>query len=349
MTVKELIQRRLINQKLASTEFESCVDVVSHFGAMQSQDYAMAKWAVGMRMRKASDLDIEMCVNSGDIIRTHVLRPTWHFVSHKDVRWMMELSAPYVKKATQYVDRQVGLTDEVFKKVWKVIEAALQREDNLSKEDLMDRLAKRKMDVDNLMATQILIRAELEMRVCSGVRRKNKATYSLFDKKVPQAEKIAKKDSLVKLASVYFNSRSPATVKDFMWWSGLSLSDAKFGISGLGENLQRVSLDGLDYLYFENTHYQKKKTSVLLPAYDEYMVGYSEGRNVAFPPDIDKSLLGNGVFKPIALFDNTIAGTWKKIAKDPFVEIQFLNDNKKYNGLDSKIKAFGLFLQKQEK
>ena len=117
MNVKELIQLRLANQRLTSTEFQTCIDVVSHFGAMQSQDYAMAKWAVGARMQKASDLDIETSVNSGDIIRTHILRPTWHFVSRKDVRWMTELSAPYVKKATRYVDRQVGLTDKIFKKV----------------------------------------------------------------------------------------------------------------------------------------------------------------------------------------------------------------------------------------
>src|SRR5688500_385987 len=107
MKAKELIQLRLVNQRLTSAQFDTCADVVSHFGAIQSQDYAMAKWAVGIRMRKVSDSDIEMCVNSGEILRTHILRPTWHFVSRKDIRWMMDLSAPYVKKATQYVDRQV--------------------------------------------------------------------------------------------------------------------------------------------------------------------------------------------------------------------------------------------------
>jgi hypothetical protein len=345
MNVKELIQLRLANQRLTSTEFEACVDVVSHFGAMQSQDYSMAKWAVGARMQKSSDADIEMCVNSGDIVRTHILRPTWHFVSSKDARWMIELSAPYVKKATRYVDRQVGLSDEIFKKVWKIIELALQREDNLTKDDLMDRLAKKKLEVGGLMATQILIRAELEMRLCSGARKENKVTYSLFDRRVPHSEKISKKDSLVKLASIYFNSRGPATVKDFGWWSGLNLSDAKFGISGLGENLKRASLDGLNYFYFENTYYPKKKVSVLLPAYDEYMVGYAEGRNLAFPDNIEKSLLGNGIFKPLVLFDNTIVGTWKKISKEPFVEIQLLHDKRKYGKTNSKLETpFKFFL-----
>jgi hypothetical protein len=346
MNVKELIQLRLANQRLTSTEFENCMDVVSHFGAMQSQDYFMAKWAVGARMRNASEPYIEACVNSGDIIRTHILRPTWHFVSRNDVRWMMELSAPYVKKVTRYVDRQVGLTDEIFKKVWKIIELALQREDDLTKEDLMDRLAKKKIVVDGLMATQILIRAELEMRLCNGERKGNKVTYSLFDKRVPHSEKISKKDSLVKLASIYFNSRGPATVKDFGWWSGLNLSDAKFGISGLGTNLKRASLEGLDCMYFENANYTKKKVSMLLPAYDEYMVGYAEGRNLAFPDNIEKSLLGNGIFKPLVVFDNTIVGTWKKIGKEPFAEIQLLHDNRKYSRLNTTLEAFKFFLQR---
>lgn len=256
----------------------------------------------------------------------------------------MELSAPYVKKATQYIDRQVGLTDEIFRKVWKIIAVELEREDNLTKEDLMGRLAKKKIKVDSLMATQILIRAELEMRLCNGVRKEKKFTYSLFDRRVPSASKISKKDSLVKLASAYFNSRGPATTKDFMWWSGLSLTDAKFGISGLGKSLTCASIDGLHYWYAENIDYSKKKTSALLPSYDEYMVGYAEGRNIAFPPEIDKSFLGNGIFKPLVLSDNTIVGTWKKISKAPFAEIQFLNDNRKHPGINSKMKAFKLFL-----
>jgi hypothetical protein len=343
MKAKELIQLRLANQRLTSAQFNSAVDVVSHFGAMQAQDYPMAKWAVGVRMQKASDSDIEMCVNAGSIIRTHILRPTWHFVSVEDIRWMMELSAPYVKKATQYVDRQVGLTDDIFKKAWKIIETQLEHDDNLTKDDLMVGLAKKKMSVDSLTATQMLIRAELEMRLCSGVRKQNKVTYSLFDRRVPVSDKISKKDSVVKLASIYFNSRSPATMKDFAWWSGLSVTDSKFAISGLGENLKCISIDGVNYLYFESSDYPKRKVSALLPSYDEYMVGYSESRDIAFPSDVDKSSFGNGIFKPIALSDNTIVGTWKKNNKEPFVEIEFLSHDTKHRSMDPQVEAFNLF------
>jgi hypothetical protein len=346
MKVKELIELRLTNQGLTSAEFNTCADVVTHFGAMQSQDYSMAKWAVGMRTQNPSDAAIEKSINAGEIIRTHILRPTWHFVHANDIRWMIELSAPNVKKATQYIDKQVGLTDSVFKKAWKVIEAELNRDQNLTKEDLTDRLARKKINAENLLITQILIRAELEMRICNGERKNNKVTYALFDRRVPPSENISRKDALVKLASVYFKSRGPATAKDFAWWSGLSMTDAAFGISGLGSDLKSTSVDGLNYLYFENTQHQKKKVTTLLPPYDEYMVGYTEGRDVAFPADIDKSFIGNGIFKPLVLFNNTIAGTWKKVKKDPFVKIEFIDDNKKYSGLNAKVESIKLFLQK---
>jgi hypothetical protein len=343
MKVKDVIQLRLANQRLASVKFGTCADVVSHFGAMQSQDYAMAKWAVALRMRQPSDAAVEMSVNSGEIIRTHILRPTWHFVSCKDIRWMMELTAPNVKRATQYVDKQVGLTDEIFKKAWKMIERELAREDNLTKEDLMDRLTKKKMIVGSLTATQILIRAELEMRICSGVKRERKFTYSLFDQRIPPAEKISKKDALVNLASRYFNSRGPATVKDFRWWSGLSLSDAKFGMSGLDSN----TIDGLNYFYVNNTAFPKKKISVLLPSYDEYMVGYSESRSISFPADVDKSLLGNGIFKPLVFVDNVVVGTWRKTNKEPFVEVDLLQGQKKSIKINANLEAFKFFLQNE--
>lgn len=346
MKVKELIELRLANQGLTSAEFNTCADVVSHFGAMQSQDYPMAKWAVGMRMQNPSDAAIEESINAGEIIRTHILRPTWHFVHANDIRWMMELSAPNVKKATQYVDKQVGLTDSVFKKAWKVIETELNRDHNLTKEDLTERLAKKKINAESLLITQILIRAELEMRICNGERKGNKFTYALFDRRVPSSETISRKDALVKLASVYFKSRGPATAKDFAWWSGLSMTDAAFGISGLGSDLKSTSVDGLNYLYFENTQRQKKKVTALLPPYDEYMVGYTEGRDIAFPVDIDKSFIGNGIFKPLVLFNNAIAGTWKKVKKEPFVEIEFIDDNKKYSGLNVKMESLKVFLQK---
>lgn len=327
MNRKEIIQLRLFNQGLSECYFEKPGEVIAHFGAMQAQDYSMALWAVGLRTKNLNRSAIENLINSGEIIRTHILRPTWHLVHQKDIRWMMELSASDVKKATQYVDKKEGLTNELFTKAWKIIEQQFGEVDNLTKEDIMSCLLKQRIAVSNLLATQIIIRAELEMHLCNG---ENKGTYALFDKRVPMTGKISKHEAIIKLAQLYFKSRGPATLKDFSWWSGLSMGDAKTGIAELDKQLASFTFNDLRYYHFDiEYNITHKPTFALLPCYDEYTVGYSEGRDIVLPIDLDKSIIGNGIFKPIVLLRNEITGTWRKIRKSPFVEIQPFSNNKK--------------------
>jgi hypothetical protein len=326
MNREEIIQLHLFNQGLSANCFEKPDEVVAHFGAMQAQDYSMAMWAVGLRTETPNRSAIESLINSGEIIRTHILRPTWHLVHQKDIRWMMELSAPNVKKATQYVDKQEGLTDELFLKAWKIIEQKFREVDNLTKEDIMSHLSEQQITVGNLLATQIIIRAELEMLLCNGEK---KGTYSLFEKRVPITSKISRSEAITKLTQLYFKSRGPATLKDFAWWSGLSIGDAKIGIAELDKRLEYFTLNDLKYYYFENeNNIPQKTTFALLPCYDEYTVGYSEGRDIALPTDLDNSKIGNGIFKPLILSGTEIVGTWRKSKKSPFIEIQKFSDNK---------------------
>jgi hypothetical protein len=323
MNRKEIIQLRLFHQGLSVNRFRKPEEVVAHFGAIQAQDYSMALWAVGLRMEKPEQSFVENCINAGEIIRTHILRPTWHLVHQKNIRWMMELSAPNVKKATRYVDKKEGLTDELFKKAWKVIESQYNDTNDLTKEDIMSCLDGHDITVSNLMATQIIIRAELEMLLCNGEK---KGTYALFEKRVPATAKISKAEAITKLAKQYFNSHSPATLKDFAWWSGFSETEVKMGIAELGKQLEYFTLDDVTYYHFgiENRIFNYNASS-LLPCYDQYTVGYSQSREIVLPVNSDHAKIGNGIFKPLLLSENEIVGTWKKIKKSPFVEIQALS------------------------
>jgi len=343
MNRKEIIQLRLFNQGLSVNRFAKPAEVVFHFGVLQAQDYSMALWAVGLRTKDAKQSVVEQSINMGEIIRIHVLRPTWHLVHQKDVRWMMELSAPYVKKATQYVDKKEGLTDALFRKAWKIIERQFVKTNELTKEDIMACLSRHHIVVSNLLATQIIIRAELEMLLCNG---EEKGTYALFEKRVPAAAKISKEEAITKLAYLYFNSRGPATLKDFAWWSGLNISDAKTGIAGLGKTLECFIYKDLKYYYFDvNDKIVKNITSVLIPCYDEYTVSYSESREIVLPDDLDNSAIGNGIFKPIILYRNEIVGTWAKNKKSPFVEIKTLANDTGFDisKIKKSIKQFKLF------
>jgi hypothetical protein len=326
MNREEIIQLRLFNQGLSTNCFEKPDQVVAHFGAMQAQDYSMALWAVGLRMKSPNRSAVEDQINSGEIIRTHILRPTWHLVHQRDIRWMMELSSPNVKKATQYIDKQEGLTDELFIKAWKIIEHQFNEVDNLTKEDIVSSLSKQHITVSNLLATQFIIRAELEMLLCNGEK---KGTYALFEKRVPKADRISKSEAITRLAQLYFKSRGPATLRDFAWWSGLSMSDAKIGIAELGKRLEYITYQDLKYYYFQtDNNLPEKTTFALLPCYDEYTVGYSEGRTIVLPTFLDNSKTGNGIFKPIILSENEIAGIWRKSKKSPLIEVQPFIDNK---------------------
>jgi hypothetical protein len=326
MNRKEIIQLRLFHQGLSVNRFQSPDEIVAHFGAVQAQDYSMALWAVGLRMKKPIQRIVESSINSGEIIRTHILRPTWHLVHKNNIRWMMELSAPNVKKATQYVDKKEGLTDELFKKAWLIIERQFKDVENLTKDDIMSCLSSHNITVSNLLATQIIIRAELEMRLCNGEK---KGTYALFEKRVPAAAKISKAEATTKLASLYFNSHGPATLKDFAWWSGLSTAEAKIGLAELGSQLEYFTYNDVKYYYVGIEHkIFNYTTSALLPCYDQYTVGYSESREIVLPVNLDSSTIGNGIFKPIILCDNEIVGTWAKSKRPPFVEMQKFSNNK---------------------
>jgi hypothetical protein len=333
MNRDEIIQFRLFNQGLSDNYFDNPEEIVAHFGAMQAQDYSMSLWAIGLRMQNPEKSAIEKLTNAGKIIRTHILRPTWHLVHQKDIRWMMQLSAPNVKKATQYIDKKQGLTDELFLKAWKIIEQEFTRNEFLNKEKIVSCLSNQQMVISNLLATQIIMRAEVEMLLCNG---NQKNVYALFENRIPTANVISKQEAIVKLAQLYFKSRGPATLKDFVWWSGLSLNDAKIGVAELDKQLQSFTYDKLKYYHFEiKNNIPKRPSFALLPCYDEYTVGYSEGRNIVLPAGVDSAETGNGIFKPTILSENELVGTWRKGKKNR-VEIQSFTDDK--NSVEKAIK-----------
>ncbi|WP_114791006.1 winged helix DNA-binding domain-containing protein [Niabella yanshanensis] len=341
----DLLQLRLQNQGLLSPRFEKPQDAVAHLGAMQAQDFNMATWAAGLRLKNPGRAAVESAIHSGQLIRTHILRPTWHLVHSKDIRWMMQLSAPYVKKATQFVDKKEGLNDELFKKCRKIIERLLNQADQITKEDILLALSKQRITISSLLTTQIIIRAELEMVLCNGAA---KNTYVLFDQRIPPAAALSKTESIVQLAQRYFQSRGPATVKDFAWWSGLGIHEAKTGIAELGPQLEQFIFNDLKYYYLGvEGKTPSTKAVTLLPCYDEYTVGYAEGRAIALPPGLDSAIIGNGIFKPVVLYGNEIVGTWQKNRKTGLAEVQLLDETKAVppKKLEEGIAAFNRFYQ----
>lgn len=244
MRFSDVPHTRLHHQRLSSTSFTRPADVVTYLGAVQAQDYPGAKWAIGQRLRHATDAAIEKAFADGSILRTHVLRPTWHFVTPADIRWMLELTAPRIKLAIGFNCRRMSMDDALFKRSQKALVAALRGGRQLTRDTLRQVLQRAGIATDDVRLVLILMRAELDGVICSGARIGKQFTYALLDERVPTSVTVTRDEALAELTRRYFTSRGPATVQDFVWWSGLTVADARAGIEMTGRRLVREVIDG---------------------------------------------------------------------------------------------------------
>src|SRR6266487_1491890 len=248
MTHLDIAYKRLHNQLITQQTFEKADDVVRWLCAVQAQDYAAAKWALGLRMQNSTDDMIEQAFTDGTILRTHMMRPTWHFVLPADIRWMLALTAPRVKAAIAYYSRTLGLDDTIFTQSNTLLAKALQGGKQLTRAELVSVLQRAGIATDNLQRIgHIIVRAELEGIICSGARRGKQFTYALLDERAPQARMLDRDEALSELARRYFTSHGPATLQDFVWWSGLTIADAKTGLEMVRSQLMHEVVDSQTY------------------------------------------------------------------------------------------------------
>ena len=225
---------RLQNQQLLNPLFCQPKELVSWLGAMQAQNYSMVKWAVGMRLKSATIQTVEEALRKGEILRTHVMRPTWHLVAAEDIRWMLKLSARRIKSANDSFAKGYNLeiTDELYAKSYNLLEKILCGNKSLTKQEIAEHFCCSGIlvDADNHRMTRFMVRAEQEGIVCSGEDKGGKYTYALLEERVPPVPEITKDEALARLARGYFRSHAPAVLQDFIWWSGLPVSEAKQAI-----------------------------------------------------------------------------------------------------------------------
>jgi len=284
--VPSFLTRRLHNQRLARSDFRRPADVVTWLGAVQAQDYPAAKWALGLRAPGLTDEDVEKAFAEGSILRTHVLRPTWHFVTPADIRWMLALSAPRLHKASGPYNRALGLDDALLKRCRAAIERALRDGKQLTRAEMGASLRGGGIDVSGPALGQVMMHAELEAIVCSGARKGNHSTYALLEARAPRGRIVTRDEALGQLARRYFASHGPATLRDYVWWSGLVVGDARRGIEIAGRDLERRAIDDLTYWSAAGaagTTARSARGAHLLPNYDEYLVAYRDRDAVVEP------------------------------------------------------------------
>jgi hypothetical protein len=326
MNGSDILRHRLINQQIVQTKFKTPEELVTWMGAIQAQDYGMAKWAIGLRLQELKDSDVEKAFNEGKILRTHVLRPTWHFVMPEDIRWMVELTGPRILRSVAHNYRSFGWDKKIFNRTRKSLEKALHGGNQLTRDEIRLVFQKARIATDDLRFIHLMLYAELDGIVCNGARKGNQFTYCLLDERVPRekAKALNREEALTELAKRYFTSHGPATVQDFAWWSGLSISEAKRGIDTVGKKLRKEISEGKEYFFMlsDLTLIVTDNKTQLLPNFDEYTVGYSD-RNILFDKKHSADIatgtraLGNSI-----LINGKLEGSWKRTIKDNSVVVE---------------------------
>ncbi|OOQ59576.1 winged helix DNA-binding domain-containing protein [Mucilaginibacter pedocola] len=326
-----ITQLRLQNQHLVQPEFITPSDIVKHMGAMQSQDYAAAKWALGQRLKGCTDDMVDKALADGSIIRTHVLRPTWHFVHPDDLRWMLMLTAKRIQAAAVARHRQLQLDAAVLAKCEKLILKALDGKEQITRDDAAAFLTAHGVATNEQRFVHIMEHLELAQLVCSGGREGKQFTYALFDKRVPAAKLPEKEEALAMLAGRYFTSHGPATIADFAWWSGLTITDAKAGLESVKQKLTSHTFGKEAYWFAERENLSDKATAAhLLPNYDEYIVAYKNRDATIDARHISKADPRGTIFNHTFLINGKIEGLWKKVVKKDTLELE-LNPFRKLN------------------
>lgn len=289
--------------------------VVRHLGAMQAQDYLASLWAIGLRLDGATEADIEQAIRDRKIVRTWPMRGTLHFVAPEDVRWMLALLTPRVAAAAATRHRQLELDDTVFRRSHTLLEKALHGGGLLTRDAAYELLEQAGISYTGQRGYHILWKLSQDAVLCCGPRDGKQPTFTLLDEWVPRSQTLEPDEALAEIARRYFTSHGPATLADFVWWTGLKITDAKKALVLAAGDLEKVEAEGNHYWMSRSLSGMKpsKQGFHLLPGFDEFLLGYKDRSALLDSEHAARIVPGNnGMFMPMLVIDGKVAGTWKR-------------------------------------
>jgi hypothetical protein len=305
---------RLNRQHIIAPACATPRDVVSWFGAVQAQDFAAMKWALGLRMREATDARVEAAIADGTIVRTWPLRNTLHVVATEDVRWMLALTGARMlaRAASRY--GQLELDDKTLRRSEAVLQRALEDGAQLTRVEIADALQRSRINTGGQRLIHIIQYAAVRGTICSAARRGKQFTFALLDDWIPAQEPWERERSLAELARRYFTSHGPAQLRDYVWWSGLTVADARGGIELAGADLETIDVDGIAHVRGSNAVHAADVTDscVLLPFYDEYTVAYADRSAVSLRLRDAPFPSRGGILDPVVVCGGQVVATWKR-------------------------------------
>jgi DNA glycosylase AlkZ-like len=323
MKLSEVALRRMSSQLLVSSNCKTAADIVWRLGAIQAQDYSGGEWSIGLRLPESTLVGIDRAIAERKVIRTWGLRGTLHFFSSADIRWILELLSPMIISRLGRRYRELELDAATLKKTNSILEKSLRGNKHLTRSELVAIIEKNGISCKGQRAVFILHRASLDRIICFGVTRGKQQTHTLFDEWVPRAKSLSREESLAELAHRYFTSHGPATIQDYMWWSGLRASDANAGLEMIKSKLERVNIEDDVYWMIADATFPRatRPVAFLLPSFDELLIGYKE-RSALIPSAYSTRLRTGGMPNQVIVIDGQVAGIWTRFLKKDTVVVQ---------------------------
>jgi hypothetical protein len=319
----DVTQRRLRQQFIDGSRLEDPAEVVRGLGAVQAQDYYASLWAVGLRMRKANEAAIEQAINEARIVRTWPMRGTLHLVASEDVRWMLALLAPrMLKRSAARLLREFAIDPALIKRAGRIVSAALGGGQTLTRPALYARFEAEKIATEKQRGLHILGWLAHEGVVCCGPRAGKQPTFVLLDEWIPPSPVVSREHGLATLALRYFTHHGPATIADFVWWSGLTVADANVAIEASKSELEYETSGKQTFWSGPQARVRRSESCHLLPVYDEYTVGYADRSAALDPAHAKHAAAGYGIFRAPIVIHGCIVGSWTRALGKENVEVR---------------------------
>ena len=320
----DIVRRRLVAQRLSATAFTRPAEVVAWLGAVQAQDYLGALWAVGLRLTQARERDVEQALADRSIVRSWPMRGTLHFVAAADARWMIELLAPRVAASAAGRLKAMGIDEKVLARARRALTKHLEGGRRLTRPAAYAVLERAGIATAGQRGLHVLWRLAHDGLLCFGPREGKQQTFVLLEEWLPRARRRTRDEALPELARRYFAGHGPATVRDFAWWSGLTLAEARRATDMAGKLVEHEVIAGERYWFapVEPPAGAARAARAAhaagtgdrahaLPAFDEFFVGYAD-RSAPIDPAHAKRLTAFEVLGPVIVLDGRLVATWKR-------------------------------------
>jgi hypothetical protein len=334
MSREQVLRRRLSVQRLTAPGVSTAVDVVRRLTCVQSQEYAHGFWSLGMRAAGLGYDDVQREFDAGAFVRTHVLRPTWHFVAAEDLRWILRATSPRVQQINRSRYRQLGLDQSVLDRSADVLCSALRGID-LTRTQLGHALVADGIDVAGQRLAYLVMNAELEGLICSGPMRGAQHTYAVVAERVSPTPEVSTEEGLAELARRFFAGHGPAGVKDLSRWSSLTTASAHLGLELARDRLEQVAVEG-QALWWDPSFAEPEPSTgdtstgetspgdppvaLLLPLYDEATLSYPQ-LNFPLAPGHPHPP-GTDLFVGSVILDAVNVGTWRRTVRGRTVQVE---------------------------